>query len=160
MAQLEDRARLAVRADWDECFIALIRRPGLVGRMAYSVLREMFAGPEYVGPVTGVKQEYHVFRTPRGDYAVMSKSNRSATSFHMTFVPEVRVESLRTAIPKRGTTSTMLLKDKKVVETFGVEDKEALYFEVLTTLYVLASLGAVTITKSGRNLVFTPREGA
>ena len=128
--------------------------------MASSVLREIFGGPEYIGPVSGVKQEYHVFRTPRGDYAVLSKSNRSATSFHMTFVPEVRVESLRTAIPKKGTTSTMLLKDKRVVDMFGVEDKEALYFEVLTTLYVLASLGAVAITKSGRNLVFTPREGA
>ena len=78
----------------------------------------------------------------------------------MTFVPEVRVESLRTAIPKKGTTSSMLLKDKKVIDMFGVEDNEALYFEVLTTLYVLASLGAVSITKSGRSLVFTPREGA
>ena len=49
----------------------------------------------------------------------MSKSNRSTTSFHMTFVPEVRVESLRTAIPKKGTTSTMLLRDKKIIEMLG-----------------------------------------
>ena len=34
--------------------------------MASSVLREIFGGPEYIGPVAGVKQEYHVFRTPRG----------------------------------------------------------------------------------------------
>ena len=61
----------------------------------------------------------------------MSKSNRSNTSFHMTFVPELRVESLETAIPKKGTTSGMLLKDKKVIDMFGVEDKGALYFEVL-----------------------------
>jgi hypothetical protein len=151
---------LAAQADQDECFIALIHRQVVARHMASSVLREIFGGPEYIGPVTGVKQEYHVFRTPKGDYAVMSKSNRSATSFHMTFVPELRVESLRTAIPKKGTTSGMLLKDKKVVDMFGVEDKQALYFEVLTTLYVLASLGAVVITKSGRNLIFTPREGS
>lgn len=128
--------------------------------MASSMLREIFGGPEYIGPVTGVKQEYQVFRTPKGDYAILSKSNRSATSFHMTFVPEVRVVSLRAVVPKTGTTSSMLLKDNKVVDMFGVEDKKVLYFEVLTTLYVLASLGAVVITKSGRNLVFTPREGA
>ncbi len=128
--------------------------------MASSVLREIFGGPEYIGQVAGGRQEYEVFRTPKGDYAVLSKSNRSATSFHMTFVPEVMVESLRAAIPKKGTTSSMLLKDKKVIDMFGVEDKDAFYFEVLTTLYVLAYLGAVEIAKSGRNLVFTPKEGA
>lgn len=128
--------------------------------MSGSVLREIFGGPEYVGPVRGLKQEYQVFRTPRGDYLVLSKSNRSATSFHMTFVPELRVESLRAVVPKKGTSSGALIKDKKVSDIFGVDDRDALYFEVLTTLYVLASLGAVVITKSGRNLLFTPREGA
>jgi hypothetical protein len=126
--------------------------------MSGAMLREMLGGPEYVGPVSGVKQEYHVFRTARGDFVVFSKSNRGSTSFHATFVPEVRVESLRTAIPKKGTTSGSLLKEKGVAEKFGTDDKAALYFEVLTTLYVMAAMGIVEITKSGRNLLFTASE--
>lgn len=126
--------------------------------MSSTELREILGGPEYIGPVVGVKQEYHVFRTARGDFVVFSKSNRGSTSFHMTFVPSARVETLRSLIPKKGATSGSLLKEKRVVEVFGTEDKDALYFEVLTTLYVLAGMGAVEIAKSGRNLVFTPRK--
>ncbi|HEV2390636.1 MAG TPA: hypothetical protein VGS04_07935 [Nitrososphaerales archaeon] len=126
--------------------------------MSSAALREILGGPEYIGPVAGVKQEYHVFRTARGDYVVFSKSNRGSTSFHMTFDPSARVETLKQLIPKKGATSGSLLKEKGLVETFGIDDKAALYFEVLTTLYVMAALGIVEITKSGRNLVFTPRK--
>ncbi|MDA4131901.1 MAG: hypothetical protein OK454_02070 [Thaumarchaeota archaeon] len=126
--------------------------------MSSTELREILGGPEYIGPVVGVKQEYQVFRTARGDFVVFSKSNRGTTSFHMSFVPATRVEALRQMIPKKGATSGSLLKDKKVIEMFGTEDKDALYFEVLTTLYVLAGIGVVEITKSGRNLMFTPKK--
>ncbi len=128
--------------------------------MSNPELREILGGPEYVGPVVGVKQEYEVFRTARGDFVVFSKSNRSSTSFHMTFVPATRVETLRQAVPKNGATSGSLLKEKRVIETFGTEDRDALYFEVLTTLYVLAAMDIVEISKLGRNLVFTPKEKA
>jgi hypothetical protein len=124
--------------------------------MSGAMLREILGGPEYIGPVVGVKQEYQVFRTARGDFVVFSKSNRGSTSFHMSFVPATRVEALKQMIPKKGATSGSLLKEKKVIEMFGTEDRDALYFEVLTTLYVLAGMGVVEITKSGRNLVFTP----
>ena len=103
-----------------------------------------------------MRQEYQVFRTSRGDYVVFSRSNRSSTSFHMTFVPATRVKVLQRKIPKEGTTSGALVNDKKVIESFGVEDRAALYFEVLTTLYVMAALGIVAVSKSGRNLVFKP----
>ena len=126
--------------------------------MSGAMLREILGGPEYIGPVVGVKQEYQVFRTGRGDYVVFSKSNRGTASFHMTFVSAARVEALRQLCPKKGTTSGSLLKERKVAEMFGTEDRAALYFEVLTTLYVLAAMGFVEITKSGRNLVFTPKE--
>ena len=125
--------------------------------MPSSELQEILGGPLYVGPVTAVKQEYQVFRTSRGDFVVFSKSNRSATSFHMTFVPATKVEGLMGVIPKGGTTSGILLKQKKVGEIFPGESRQEVYFEVLTTLYVLAALNAVEISKSGRNLVFTPR---
>lgn len=124
--------------------------------MSSTELRDILGGPEYIGPVVGVKQEYQVFKTARGDYVVFSKSNRSSTSFHMTFVPATRVETLRQVIPKKGATSGSLLKEKKVIEMFGSGERDALYFEVLTTLYVLAGMGVVEISKSGRNLVFTP----
>jgi hypothetical protein len=120
-------------------------------------LREILGGPEYVGPVAGVKTEYQVFRTGRGDFVVFSKSNRSSTSFHMTFVPAARVEALRQLLPKEGATSGTLLKEKRVVEAFGAGERAALYFDVLTTLYVLAAMGRVEITKSGRNLAFKPK---
>ena len=125
--------------------------------MSDAGLREILGGPEYIGPVVGVKQEYQVFRTARGDFVVFSKSNRGSTSFHMSFVSASRVAALRQLIPKKGSTSGSLLKDKTVVETFGTEERDVLYFEVLTTLYVLAAVGAVEITRSGRNLVFTPK---
>ena len=128
--------------------------------MSGAALREIFGGPEYIGPVLGVKQEYHIFRTGRGDYVVFSKSNRSMTSFHMTFVPESRVDALRQVVPKEGTTTGSLAKDKRVAEAFGTADKQALYFEVLTTLYILAAMNFLQVTKSGRNLVFTPRKDA
>ena len=126
--------------------------------MSAAELREILGGPEYIGPVIGVKQEYHVFRTARGDFVVFSKSTRGSKSFHMSFVSASRVATLRESIPKKGTTSGSLLKEKAVVEAFGSEDRDVLYFEVLTTLYVLAAVGAVEVAKSGRNLVFTPRE--
>ena len=126
--------------------------------MSGAELRGILGGPEYIGPVVGVKQEYQVFRTAGGDYVVFSKSNRGSTSFHMTFVPAARVEALRQLCPKKGTTSGSLLKEKKVIEIFGTGDRAALYFEVLTTLYVLAAMSVVEVRKSGRNLVFTPKE--
>jgi len=138
----------------------LIRPDGSRVPMSSAVLREIFSGPEYIGQVAGVKTEYHVFRTGRGDYVVFSKSNRSMTSFHMTFVPESRVDALRQSIPKDGTTSGAMAANKKVAEAFGTESKEGLYFEVLTTLYVLSAMNIVQITKSGRNLIFTPRKDA
>src|SRR5579863_10530691 len=73
--------------------------------MSSAELGEVSGGLEYIGPVVGVKQEYHVFRTGRGDYAVFSKSNRGSASFHMTFVQAERVETLRHSIPKKGATS-------------------------------------------------------
>jgi len=136
----------------------LIRRDRTPRPMSSAELREILGGPEYIGPVVGVKQEYHVFRTARGDYVVFSKSNRGSASFHMTFVQAARVETLRHLIPKKGAASGSLLKEKAVAETFGIDDKAALYFEVLTTLYVMAAMGIVEITKSGRNLLFTPSE--
>lgn len=122
-------------------------------------LRDIFGEPEYVGPVTAVKREYHVFRAGRGDFAVFSRSNRSAMSFHKTFVPAARLEALKQSIPKKGTTSNSLLKEERVLEAFGTEDRQALYFDVLTTLYAMAALDIVSISKSGRNLVFTPLDG-
>jgi hypothetical protein len=120
-------------------------------------LREILGGPDYIGPVVGVKTGYQVFRTGRGDFVVFSKSNRGSASFHMTFVRAARVEALGRLLPKEGATSGSLLKDKRVVEAFGMEDRAALYFEVLTTLYVLAAMGVVEVKKSGRSLVFTPK---
>lgn len=128
--------------------------------MSSAELREISSGLEYVGPVVGVKQEYHVFRTGRGDYAVFSKSNRGSASFHMTFVQAERVETVSHLIPKKGATSGALLKEKEITETFRIDDNAALYFEVLTTLYVMAAMGVVEITKSGRTLLFTPGERA
>lgn len=123
-------------------------------------LREILGGPEYVGPVTAVKQEYEIFRTGRGDYVVFSRSNRSPSSFHMTFVAASKLDVLKRFVTKDGTTSRALMNESEVTEAFGTEDKGALYFEVLTTLYVMAALGMVDITKSGRNLLFTASEGA
>jgi len=75
----------------------------------------------------------------------------------MTFVPEVRIEILKQVIPKKGTTSNSLLKERRMLEAFGGQDRRVLCFEVLAALYVLVALGIVEISKSGRNLVFTPR---
>ncbi len=119
-------------------------------------LQRVLGGPEYVGPVAAVKQEYQVFRTGRGDFVVFSKSNRSASSYHMTFVPASRVQALRRLIPSKGATSGSLLKDKKVVTIFAGESRDTIYFEMLTTLYVLAAMGFVAISKSGRSLLFVP----
>lgn len=128
--------------------------------MSSDELRAILGGPEYVGRVAGVKQEYHVFRTGKGDFVVFSKSNRSSTSFHMTFVASAKAEALSLFVPEKGTSSGSLLREKKVAEIFGIEEKSSLYFEVLTALYVLAARGVVEITKSGRNLVFTPKANA
>jgi hypothetical protein len=125
--------------------------------MASPELRDIMSGPEYVGPVLGVKSEYHVYRTAKRDFVVFTKSNRGKTSFHVTFVAETRVEALKELVPEDGTTSGALLKDARVAEIFREDDRDALYFEVLTTLYILAALSFVEITKSGRNLLFTPK---
>jgi len=124
--------------------------PGQIPKpMSSAELREILGGPEYIGPVVGVRQEYQVFRTGRGDYVVFSKSNRGSASFHMTFVHSARVEALRQLFPEKGTTSGSLLKERKVAEIFGTKDRAALYFEVLTTLYVLAPSGSSRSRKRG-----------
>lgn len=125
--------------------------------MSSDDLRRALGGPEYIGPVSGTKQEYQVFRTARGDYAVFSKSNRSSMSFHMTLISARWVEELNRLIPREGTTSGTLIRQTEVTAVFGSEQRDELYFELLTTLYVLAALGRVDIGKSGRSLVFTPR---
>jgi hypothetical protein len=125
--------------------------------MASPELRDIMSGPQYVGPVTGAKSEYHVYRTARGDYVVFSGSNRGKTSFHVTFVSAANVEALKQLIPEDGTTTGSLLKDARVAEVFGIDERDALYFEVLTTLYVLTATGVVEVTKEGRTLVFNPR---
>ena len=127
--------------------------------MASPDLEELLGGPRYIGPVAGVKQEYQVFRTARGDYVVFNKSNRGGSSFHATFVQAAKAEALIRLVPKGGATSGALLKEKKVTEIFPADTKEARYFEVLTTLYVLAAMNSVEISKSGRNLVFTRLPG-
>jgi hypothetical protein len=119
-------------------------------------LREIFGGPVYLGVVTGVKQEYHVLRTARGDYAVFSKSNRGGSSFHMTFVRASKVEFVTRLIPESGTTARSVAAERSLSKEFETDDEDSLYFEVLTTLYVIAALGAVEVRRSGRSLLFVP----
>ncbi len=108
-----------------------------------------------VGTVEAIRQEYQVFRTAMGDYVVFSPSSRGSSSFHMTRVSSDKVEALWNAMGKERATTGSLMKEKKMEETFGAEDKVAMRFDILMGLYVLAASGRVEMQKEGRNLVFT-----
>ncbi len=111
-----------------------------------------------VGTVEAVRQEYQVFRTAGGDFLVFSPSNRGSMSFHMTHVPAVKVQALSKVVGKDGVTSGSLLKDERLEDAFGSEDKVAMRFDLLMGLYVLVAQGSVEMEKDGRNLVFRRRK--
>ncbi len=113
-----------------------------------------------VGTVEAVRQEYQVFRSAGGDYLVFSPSSRGTLSFHMTQVPAAKVEALSAIIGKEGVTTGSLMKEKKVEEAFGSDNKVAMRFDLLICLYVLFALGKLDMKKEGRNLVFSKKNGA
>ena len=111
-----------------------------------------------LGTVEAVRQEYQVFRTAGGDFLVFSPSNRGSFSFHMTHVPAAKVQALSKVVGRGGVTSGSLLKDERLGEAFGSEDKVAMRFALLMALYVLVALGSLEMEKEGRNLVFRRRK--
>ena len=115
---------------------------------------DLFRALVPVGTVDAVRQEYEVFRTAGGDYAVFSPSSRGSSSFHMSVVSAEKVEALARVVG-RGDTTGSLIKAGKLEEAFGMKDKIAMRFDVLMGLYALVALGRVTMSKSGRNLIFS-----
>jgi len=111
-----------------------------------------------VGTVRAVRQEYQVFRTAGGDFLVFSPSNRGSLSFHMTHVPAAKIQVLSKAVVGEGVTSGSLLKDRRLEDAFGSEDKVAMRFDLLMGLYVLVAQGRVEMEKEGRKLVFRRRK--
>ena len=111
-----------------------------------------------VGDVEAVRQEYQVFRTSGGDFLVFSPSNRGSLSFHMTHVPAMKVQALAEVVGRDPVTSGSLLKDARLEEAFGAEDKVAMRFDLLMGLYVLVAQGTLEMEKEGRKLVFRRRK--
>ena len=111
-----------------------------------------------VGTVEAVRQEYQVFRTAGGDFLVFSPSNRGSLSFHMAHVPAVKVQALSKVVDREEVTSGSLLKDERLEDAFGSEDKVVMRFDLLMALYVLVAQGSVEMKKEGRNLVFRRRK--
>ena len=111
-----------------------------------------------VGTVEAVRQEYQVFRTAGGDFLVFSPSNRGSLSYHMTHVSGVKVQALSKVVGKDGVTSGSLMKDERLADAFGSEDKVAMRFDLLMGLYVLVAQGNLQMEKEGRNLVFRKRK--
>jgi hypothetical protein len=68
------------------------------------------------------------------------------------------VEALEAAMGKGGVTTGSLMKNPKLDEAFGTDDKIAMRFDLLTGLYVLAAAGRAEMRKEGRNLVFMRSE--
>ncbi|HLQ07371.1 MAG TPA: hypothetical protein VK126_06415 [Nitrososphaerales archaeon] len=110
-----------------------------------------------VGRVRAVRQEYEVFRSAGGDFVVFSPSSRGSSSFHMTRVPAENVEALRKMLTSDGVTTGSLMKDERLEEVFGSDEKVAKRFDLLMALYVLTALGKAEMKKSGRILVFSKR---
>ena len=108
-----------------------------------------FAALVPVGTVEAVRQKYQVFRTAGGDYLVFSPSNRGSLSFHMTHVPAAKVQALAKVVGREGVTSGSLLKDSRLEEAFGSEDKVAMRFDLLMGLYVLTALGCIQMEMEG-----------
>jgi hypothetical protein len=111
-----------------------------------------------VGSVEAVRQEYQVFRTAGGDFLVFSPSNRGSLSYHMTHVPALKVQALAKVIGREDVTSGSLMKDDRLEEAFGSEDRMAMRFDLLMGLYVLVAQGSVEMERDGRNLVFRRRK--
>ena len=128
--------------------------------MSQTDLAGLFAPLVPVGRVVAVRQEYQVFRTAGGDFLVFSPSNRGTSSFHMTHVPAVKVQALAKVMGDGAVTSGSLLKDERLGEAFGSEDKTATRFDLLMALYVMVAQGSVEMEKEGRTLVFRRRKRA
>jgi hypothetical protein len=120
-------------------------------------ISDMFRALVEVGNVEAIRQKYEVFRTAGGDFVVFSPSSRGSSSFHMTTVLAEKVEALEKMLTKDGVTTGSLMKDERLEEVFGSDEKIAMRFDLLMTLYVLTALGRAEMKKSGRNLVFSKR---
>ncbi|HEY6283403.1 MAG TPA: hypothetical protein VIW22_05705 [Nitrososphaerales archaeon] len=118
---------------------------------------DLFRALVEVGIVQAVRQEYQVFRSAGGDFAVFSPSSRGSSSFHMTFVQAEKVEALGKMLTSDGVTTGSLMKDKRLEEVFGSGKKVAKRFDLLMALYVLTALGNAEMERSGRTLVFSKR---
>jgi len=110
-----------------------------------------------VGSVQAVRQEYQVFRSAGGDFLVFSPSSRGSSSFHMTRVIGEKVEALGKMLTNEGITTGSLMKDERLEEVFGSDEKVDKWFDLLMALYVLTALGKAEMKKSGRILVFSRR---
>jgi len=128
--------------------------------MGRESVADLFMALVPVGRVEAVRQEYEVFRTAGGDFVVFSPSHRGASSYHMTLVPAAKVEALEAAMGKGGVTTGSLMKNSKLEQEFGADDRLAMRFDILTGLSILAAMGRAEMKKEGRNLVFTKREPA
>lgn len=119
----------------------------------------LFRALAHVGTVEAVRLEYQVYRTAGGEFLVFSPSSRGSSSFHMTHVPSQKVEALAEVIGKEEVTTGSLMKERRLEDDFGSEDKVASRFDLLMALYVLTALGRVEMRKSGRNLAFSKAAG-
>ncbi len=133
-------------------------RPSARAPMDRADVSGFFVALVPVGTVEAVRQAYQVFRTASGDYLVFSPSNRGTLSFHMTHVPAAKVQALAKVVGNDGATSGSLLKDHRLDEVFGLEDKVAMRFDLLMGLYVLVAQGTLEMEKEGRKLVFRRRK--
>jgi len=70
----------------------------------------------------------------------------------------VKVQALSRVVGKERVTSGSLLKDGRLEDAFGSEDKVAMRFDLLMGLYVLVAQGSVEMEKEGRSLVFRRRK--
>ena len=75
----------------------------------------------------------------------------------MTLVQAAKVQALEAAMGKGGVTTGSLMKNSKLEQAFGADDRLAMRFDILTGLYILAAMGRAEMKKEGRNLVFTKR---
>jgi len=72
----------------------------------------------------------------------------------MSIVSAEKVGTLARVVG-RGDTSGSLITGGKLDGAFGSKDKVAMRFDALMGLYALVAMGSVSMSKSGRKLVFS-----
>jgi hypothetical protein len=115
---------------------------------------DLFGALAHVGTVGGGEAAVPGVQGRRGGLlGLQPQQQEESLSYHMTVVSAEKADALQ-VMGKSGVTTGPLLKDKRLDDALGQDDRAAARLNILMGLYVISAPGRAAMEKERRNLVF------